>query len=118
RPDDYPYVDVTKWYPGDDSRGRTIVTINAYTGEVARVQDSRHEPGGTAALNLNRSLHFGQVYGMPTQVIAALGSFSVLFQTFSGLAIWWIRYRKTRRVKAKAKLGAKVEQPDLVEADI
>ena len=103
RVDDYPYVDVIKWLPGDDGRGHTTITFNEYTGEVARIQESRHLPPGTAALNLNRALHFGEVYGLPTRILASLVSFTLLLQIFTGFTIWFVRYRNTRKAKARKK---------------
>jgi uncharacterized iron-regulated membrane protein len=101
RVNDDPYIDVIKWQPGDDRPGHSLITVNEYTGEVARVVDGRHLPAGTAALNLNRELHFGDVYGLPTRMLACLCSASLLLQIVTGFTIWLVRYRNTQKAKVR-----------------
>ena len=88
------YAEVIKRMPGDAAPGQSVVLINQYTGVVARVDDIRTAPAGTRALALNRALHFGDVYGWPSRVVAALASFCLILQSLTGFMIWLARQKR------------------------
>lgn len=74
--------------------GRSWVSIDQYSGEILALQNSRTAPGPTRAQILNRAIHTGDVFGVPSKIIMSLCSLLVVVQGISGVSIWWMRDRK------------------------
>jgi uncharacterized iron-regulated membrane protein len=85
-------------YPEDlTPGGRTRIVIDQYSGDVLASEGSRTAPPGSRVITLNRAIHTGDVFGMPSKIIMSLASFAVIVQLVSGLLLWW---RKRRPVRA------------------
>ena len=69
--------------------GRSRVYLDQYTGTVIGVENTRTAQRGRRLLNLKRSLHTGDVFGAPTQVLYFLVSLGLTLQVASGVLIWW-----------------------------
>lgn len=81
-------------YPEDRTPGgRTRIAIDPYRGSVLMVVDSRHAPAGYRLVNLNRALHTGDVFGLPSKAVVALASLIMPFQLLTGLVMWVKRRR-------------------------
>jgi len=73
--------------------GRSWVDVDQYTGAIAFVANSRTAPVVQRALNLNRALHTGDVFGLPSKVAMSLASALTVVMAVSGLVTWWLRRR-------------------------
>jgi uncharacterized iron-regulated membrane protein len=98
-----------KRFPEDRTPGgRSVVYLNRFTGEVLRVDSTRAAPLGTRLINLQRSLHTGELFGLPGQVVAFIACLMLLAQVVSGFLMWSARWKGrpalTRRASASAAL--------------
>jgi uncharacterized iron-regulated membrane protein len=71
--------------------GRTRVFVDPYTAAVVLAESSRTTAGGTRIINLNRAIHTGDVFGVPSKIVMSLTSIAAVAQVISGLAMWWKR---------------------------
>jgi uncharacterized iron-regulated membrane protein len=95
-------------YPEDRTPGgRTRIAIDAYSGSVLTMIDSRRAPAGYRLVNLNRALHTGDILGLPSKVVVALASLMMPLQLLTGL-VMWIKRRRTE-AKANAAANARAE---------
>lgn len=69
--------------------GRTRVFVDPYTGAVLLAESSRTTAAGTRIINMNRAIHTGDVFGIPTKVLMSLASLAAVAQVISGVAMWW-----------------------------
>lgn len=77
-------------FPNDTTPGgRSIVHIDPYSGEVLQVVGTRGADLGNTYLWMQRSLHTGDIFGWPTQVLACLVCVALSLQVISGIMIWW-----------------------------
>jgi uncharacterized iron-regulated membrane protein len=83
-------------YPEDRTpAGRTNIFINPYTGRVVYNLNSRTGPLGFRIVKLwNREVHTGDIFGLPTRILACLLSLSLPVTAITGSLIWWNRGRK------------------------
>jgi len=76
--------------------GRSRVEVDQYTGEVVFAESSRAGPAGTRAVILNRAIHTGDVFGMPSRILMSLASALTVVMATSGLLTWWYRTRASK----------------------
>jgi len=69
--------------------GRTRVYIDPYTGAVLEAESSRTTAAGTRIVNLNRAIHTGDVFGIPSKTLMSLVSLAAVAQVITGLTMWW-----------------------------
>jgi len=87
-----PYA-ISLRYPEDlTPGGRSRVLIDQYSGDVLRAEGSRTAPLGSRVITLNRALHTGDVFGIPSKIVMSLASLAVVAQFLSGVA-WWLKKR-------------------------
>ena len=88
----------------DDSTvpGRSWVVIDQYSGAVLACLDARLAPKGSKIPIVNRAVHVGGLYGIPTRIIAFLAGMAVLLQTATGYIIWW-RKRASKLAAPKVR---------------
>lgn len=85
-------------YPEDRTPGgRSRVLVDQFSGAILLVESSRTAPAGTRLINLNRALHTGDIEGWPTKILVCLMSLAVVAQAFTGVVMWWKRWRSTKR---------------------
>ena len=77
--------------------GRSRVAIDQYTGQVLATESSRTGPAGTRIVNLNRAIHTGDIFGLPSKIVMSLASLMLVIQVFSGITMWWKRIRRPKR---------------------
>ncbi len=97
---------VSKRFPEDRTPGgRSQVFIHSQTGEVLEVLNTRLAKPANAFLNINRPLHTGDIWGLPSRITWFLACIFVLVQAITGFLIWWKRFRtpKTAPVKDRVK---------------
>jgi len=74
--------------------GRSRVLVDQYTGNVLLTEGSRTAPAGSRMVILNRAIHTGDIYGIPTKALFSLMSLALAAQFVTGIAMWWKRTRK------------------------
>jgi uncharacterized iron-regulated membrane protein len=86
-------------YPEDlTPGGRSRVFVHPYTGAVMQAESSRTTAAGTRAVILNRAVHTGDVFGVPTKILMSLASLAAVAQVVTGTLMWWKRPRRRSRV--------------------
>jgi len=93
-------VRVIMKYPEDGTpAGRTNLALDPATGEVLFRQTSRTANWGVKIAKLwNREIHTGDIFGMPTRILACLASLALPVLAITGPLIWWARIRRKRSV--------------------
>jgi uncharacterized iron-regulated membrane protein len=76
--------------------GRSRVVINSYTGEIMSAESSRTAPGGRRVEILNRAVHTGDVFGLPSKIAMSIASLMAPVQLVTGVMLW-VRRRPSRR---------------------
>src|SRR5262249_29944959 len=90
-------------YPEDrTSGGRSQVIIDQYTAKVLAAEGSRTAPAGSRLVTVNRAIHTGDIFGIPSKTIMSLASLMLVMQLISGVSMWWKRERKQRTTKPLA----------------
>lgn len=91
-------------YPEDHTpAGRTNLFLDAYTGKVRMLTDSRSAPLGFKLTRLwNRQYHTGDIFGWPTQMVALFASLALVVMVITGPMIWYTRKRAPQTAKATA----------------
>lgn len=69
--------------------GRSRVAIDQWNGQVLQKINTREAEMGTAINNLKRSLHTGDIFGWPTQLLYFVASLMVAGQVITGFLMWW-----------------------------
>lgn len=84
-------------YPEDlTPGGRSRVFVNPHTGAVLQAESSRTTAAGTRVVILNRAVHTGDLFGVPSKVLMSLASLAAVAQVVSGALMWWKRPRGKR----------------------
>jgi uncharacterized iron-regulated membrane protein len=52
-------------------------------------QNSRTPPAGTRYVIMNRAIHTGDIFGIPSKIVASLACLAVLGQLVTGIYLWW-----------------------------
>lgn len=79
---------VTLRKPGEPwSSINAIASIDQYSGKLLQFQNL--STGGYNAIRFNRSLHTGDIFGMPSQIIMSITSLVLVAMVASGVVIWW-----------------------------
>ena len=88
-------------YPEDRTPGgRSGVTVDPYTGKVLFAQGSRTAPAGARMVIMNRAIHTGDIFGIPSKATASLVSLLLVLQVVSGVMMWWKRRERATGRKA------------------
>jgi len=69
--------------------GRSRVYLDRFRGTVLRVDNTRKAEIGTRLNNLKRSIHTGDWFGAPTQVLWILAALVLAAQAVTGVLMWW-----------------------------
>jgi len=89
-------VRVIMKYPEDGTpAGRTNLYMDAFTGKVLAIEDSRTAAWGTRVVKLwNREIHTGDLFGWPSRILASLMSLALPLLAITGPLIWWGKWRR------------------------
>ncbi len=77
--------------------GRSRVVVDQYTGNVLFTESSRTAPAGTRMVIVNRALHTGDIFGIPSKTVVSLTSLMAVLQLVSGVVMWWKKKRPVTR---------------------
>ena len=90
-------------YPEDRTPGgRSRLLLDEYTGKPLYVLSSRTAPEGMRLVNLNRALHTGDIFGIPSKAVMSLASLMLAVQLVTGVIIWIKRRAAEKRARATA----------------
>ena len=82
-------------YPEDRTpAGRSRVYVDRYRGTVLLAMSTRTAEAGQHMIDIKRSLHTGDIYGVPTQILWSLGALLLATQTVTGVLMWWNAKRR------------------------
>jgi uncharacterized iron-regulated membrane protein len=102
---DAPLV-VAMRFPEDHTPGgRSRVYVDRYTGAVLGVENTRRAQTGTRIGNQIRSIHTGDWFGKPTEVVWLVATLALVGQAITGLLMWWNGRRSRAALKRAAGLG-------------
>ena len=103
-------VTVVLKFPEDHTPlGRTRMAIAPYSGRVLQIQSSRDfSPAMKYSRMWNREIHTGDIFGMPTRILAAFFSLMVPLLAVTGPLLWWNRRRAASRA-TRGVLSSKAE---------
>lgn len=65
------------------------VTVDRYTGRILQVHDFMTESLGYRWIRFNRSIHTGDIGGLPGHIIVSLSSLLLVVMVATGVVIWW-----------------------------
>jgi uncharacterized iron-regulated membrane protein len=75
--------------------GRSRVLIDSYSGAVMSADSSRTAPGGRRVETLNRAIHTGDIFGMPSKIVMSIASIMAPVQLVTGVMLW-VRRKRAR----------------------
>jgi len=82
-------------YPEDHTpAGRSRVFLDKHRGTVLLAMSTRTAEAGQHMIDIKRSLHTGDVYGVPTQILWMLGALVLATQAVTGVLMWWNAKRR------------------------
>ena len=65
------------------------VSVDAHSGQVLQVRDFRTDSAGFRWIRFNRSIHTGDIWGLPGHILVSLSSLLLVAMAITGCAIWW-----------------------------
>jgi uncharacterized iron-regulated membrane protein len=80
--------------------GRSRVVIDSYTGAVMSIENSRTAPAGRRVTTMNRAIHTGDVFGLPSKIVMSIASLMAPVQLLTGVMLWWRRKPRGRKNSA------------------
>lgn len=83
---------------GGATQPQILVTLDQATGDVGYVDDPRDHGWLEQVVNFQNALHYGSAYGMVWKTVVFVSGLLPLFFAVTGISIWWLRRRVTRRM--------------------
>ncbi len=65
------------------------IAIDQFSGKVLNVRNYLAESPGYRLIRLNRSIHTGDIFGLPSHILVSLSSLALVAMAITGLVIWW-----------------------------
>ena len=76
--------------PGEPpGNAHAAVTIDQYSGRVLHVRNYFAESAGYRLIRFNRSVHTGDIFGLPGHILMSLSSLMLVVMVITGVVIWW-----------------------------
>jgi uncharacterized iron-regulated membrane protein len=69
--------------------GRSRIRMDRYSLQVLATRDTRKGNWGSYIVDVTEAIHFGDIFGTPTRVIAFVASLFAAGQVLTGFLIWW-----------------------------
>jgi len=77
--------------------GRSRVIVDQFSGAVLFAEGSRTAPAGARMVIVNRAIHTGDIFGIPSKFLMSLASLMAAVQALTGVLMWWKRTRARQR---------------------
>jgi len=106
--DDQPFVAAMRFPEDHTPGGRSRVIVDRYTGSVLLATSTRLAQPGTRLGNVIRSVHTGDLFGRPTEMIWLAAAIVLATQGITGVTMWW----NARRSRASLKRARRSLVPD------
>lgn len=65
------------------------VTVDRYTGRILQVHNFLTDSSGYRWIRFNRSIHTGDIAGLPGHIVVSLSSLLLVVMVATGVVIWW-----------------------------
>ncbi len=65
------------------------VTVDQYSGKVVQLYDFMTDSLGYRWVRFNRSIHTGDIWGLPGHILVSLSSLLLVVMVVTGIVIWW-----------------------------
>lgn len=109
-------ADIRFWGDVEDtnlltSQYASVVSFNAQTGARNNVSDIRQQDIGRRIDDSFRRLHFGNFAGAGSKLIWALAGAAVVWLSFTGLYVWWVKRRTQQQARQRKQLRQAAELP-------
>jgi len=65
------------------------VTVDPYTGKVLQTRNFLTDSQGYRWIRYNRSIHTGDIWGLPGHMLVSFSSLLLVTMVVTGLVIWW-----------------------------
>lgn len=65
------------------------VVVDQFSGKVLNVRNFLADSTGYRVIRFNRSVHTGDVFGLPSHILVSLSSLLLVAMVITGLVIWW-----------------------------
>jgi uncharacterized iron-regulated membrane protein len=65
------------------------VTIDQYSGKILNLRNYLTDSAGYRLIRFNRSIHTGDIFGLPTHILVSLSSLLLVAMVITGVVIWW-----------------------------
>jgi len=65
------------------------VSIDQYSGQVLQVRNLLTDSPGYRVIRFNRSIHTGDIWGLPSHIVMSLSSLLLVVMVVTGIVIWW-----------------------------
>lgn len=76
--------------------GRSRVLIDSYSGAVMQIDNSRTASAGRRVETMNRAIHTGDIFGLPSKILMSIASIMAPVQLLTGVMLWWRRKKRGR----------------------
>ena len=81
---------IQKRVPRDQSRSvHSAVYVDQFSGKALKVEDFNQISAGYRAVRINRSIHTGDYWGLPSRIVLSLWSALLGVMAITGVIIWW-----------------------------
>ena len=67
----------------------SVVSIDQYSGKVVQLYDFMTDSLGYRWIRFNRSIHTGDIWGLPGHILVSLSSLLLVVMVVTGIVIWW-----------------------------
>jgi uncharacterized iron-regulated membrane protein len=65
------------------------VVVDQYSGKPLQVLNFKKDSLGYRMVRLNRALHTGDLFGLPTHILFSISSLVLVLMVVTGIVIWW-----------------------------
>jgi uncharacterized iron-regulated membrane protein len=65
------------------------VTIDQYSGNILNLRNYLTDSAGYRLIRFNRSIHTGDIFGLPTHILVSISSLLLVVMVITGVVIWW-----------------------------
>ena len=77
-------------FPEDTSEAvHSSVSIDQFSGKVLQSRNFLTDSAGYRVIRFNRSIHTGDVWGLPSHILVSVSSLALVAMVITGLVIWW-----------------------------
>jgi uncharacterized iron-regulated membrane protein len=67
----------------------STVSIDQFSGKVLQSRNFLTDSAGYRVIRFNRSIHTGDVWGLPSHILVSASSLALVAMVVTGLVIWW-----------------------------